>query len=56
MVPSVKEIPVKVSLSIDFDRTIDNKEWIGHCYINRIEGSVPEWEREKDRFYQCLSF
>jgi len=31
---------------------IDNiiKEWIGHGYINKIEGWVPEWGREKDCF------
>ncbi|KAE9538049.1 hypothetical protein AGLY_006021 [Aphis glycines] len=33
---------VKLGLSINI------KEWIGHRYINHIEGSVPEWEREKD--------
>jgi len=27
---------------------IDIKEWLGHAYIDKIEGSVPEWGREKD--------
>jgi hypothetical protein len=46
----------KNDLLIFSDYTIDNKEWIDHCYINQIEGRVPEWGKEKDKFYQCLSF
>jgi len=27
---------------------IDIKEWIGHGYINKMGGYVPEWGREKN--------
>lgn len=36
---------------VNFERvkTIDIEEWIGHGYINKIEGSMmPECGREKD--------
>ena len=37
------------SISVSQSRVpiIDINEWIGHGYINKIEGSVPEWGREK---------
>jgi len=38
----------KVNVAWTRDSLIDIKEWIGHGYINKIEGSLPELGREKD--------
>jgi len=42
-------INVRLQISIPTNHRY-SKEWTGHGYINKIEGSVPEWGSEKDCF------